>query len=151
MFPDMSSGRGSLNAASTPMKLLASVLMLFLCPASASQASDFRFCEMEGTVQAATAYPGKKARVFDMKVAVATAQVDESAEIDGYTDCSEFVGEIVEIRLQIPRGFAPAASGDKLSFKYSQVDGFDASGNFAGTSINASLTNYERPSTPSGR
>ncbi|MBL8260778.1 MAG: hypothetical protein JNM58_00025 [Xanthomonadaceae bacterium] len=131
------------------MKTLASVVMFFLC--SASQASDFRFCEMEGTVQASAPYPGKKARVFDLEVAVATARVDKSAEIDGCTDCSEFIGEVVEIRLQIPRRFAPPAAGDKITFKYSQIDGFDAGGNFAGTSINASLTDYQRPSTPPGR
>jgi hypothetical protein len=123
--------------------------MFFLC--SASQASDFRFCEMEGTVRAAAPHQGKKARVYDLEVAVATAHVDKSAEIGGYTDCNEYVGGVVEIRLQIPRRFAPPAAGDKLTFKYSQIDGFDSSGNFAGTSINASLKNYQRPSTPSGR
>ncbi len=131
------------------MRILASLVLFFLC--SASQASDFRFCEMEGIVQVAAPYPGKKARVYDLEVAIATAHVDKSAEIGGYTDCSEFVGEVVEIRLQVPRRFAPPAAGDKLSFKYSQVDGFDASGNFAGTSINASLIDYQRPSTPPGR
>lgn len=131
------------------MKTLAAGLLFFLF--SASQASDFRFCEMEATLQAAAPYSGKKARVFDLKVAVDTAQVDESSEFGGYTDCSEFVGESVEIRLQIPRRFAPPAMGDKISFKYSQVDGFDASGNYLGTSINASLTSYQRPYASLGR
>ena len=131
------------------MKILASVVMFFLC--SASQASDFRFCEMEGTVQSAAPYQGKKAGVYDLEVAVDSAHVDKSNEIGGYTDCNEFVGEVVEIRLKIPRQFAQPAAGVKVAFKYSQVDGFDASGNFAGTSINASLTSYQRPSTPPGR
>jgi|JI10StandDraft_1071094.scaffolds.fasta_scaffold714355_1 hypothetical protein len=131
------------------MKTLAAGLLFFLC--SGSQASGFRFCELEGTVQAAAPYSGKKARVFDLKVAVDTAQVDENSEFGGYTDCSEFVGESVEIRLQIPRRFAQPAVEDGLSFKYSQVDGFDARGNYVGTSINASLTSYQRPNASLGR
>src|SRR5688572_18822852 len=130
------------------MKMLAPVVMFFL--SAAAQASDFRFCEMEGTLQAAVPHPGQKARVYDLEVAVATANVDKSVQIGGYTDCSEFVGEVVEVRLQIPRRFAPPVAGDKVRFRYSRVDGFDAGGNFAGTSINASLTRYQRPSTRAG-
>lgn len=131
------------------MKMLVSVTMFLLCPAS--QASDFRFCDMEGTVQTAAPHPGKKPRVYDLMVGVSTAHVDQRSDIGGYTDCSEFVGGVVEVRLQIPRRFAPPVTGDKIRFKYSQVDGSDAGGNFSGSSTNASLTSYRRPTTPPGR
>jgi hypothetical protein len=96
-------------------------------------------------------YAGKKARVYDLEVAVNTARIDKSSDPVGDTDCSEFVGEVVEIRLQIPRRFSPPAAGDKVAFKYSQVDGFDATGRFAGTSINGELIRYQRSSPTAER
>lgn len=106
---------------------------------------------MEGTLQAEALYAGNKTHVYDMEVAIDKARVDKSSDLVGYTDCSEFVGEVVEIRLQIPRRFSPPAAGDNIAFKYSQVDGFDATGSFAGTSIKVSLIRYWRPSSGAGR
>lgn len=44
-------------------------------------------------MQAATPYSGTKARVFDLEVVVAAAQVDKSVGPGGDMDCIEFVGE----------------------------------------------------------
>ena len=69
----------------------------------------------------------------------------------GYTDCSEFVREKVEIRLQLPERFGQPHPGDQIAFNYSAIDGFDANGNFAGTSVDATLISYQIGGSPDVR
>ena len=117
-----------------------------------AHASDFRFCDMAGTVQSVTLRPGDKGRVFDFAVLVSSAQPEKGERGKmGYTDCSEFVGEKIEIRLQLPKRFGQPGSGDHIAFNYSAVDGFDANGEFAGTFIDAKLHSYQGASSPAGR
>jgi hypothetical protein len=135
------------------MKALSLSLSVFVASLpSLAFASDFRFCDMEGTVQKADLHVGNKARVFDLVVLVSSSHV-EKGEFGkmGYTDCSEFVGKNVEIRLQIPAMYGKLANGDFVSFNYSAVDGFGPGGKYVGTSISAVLHNYQKSPAAAGR
>lgn len=122
--------------------LTATVLALWLPAASAS---DFRFCDMEGTVQ--TAEPvrsGDVKRAFELSVLVADAQRENGDRGKmGYTDCLEFIGETVEIKLQIPEHLGDPVPGDRIDFNYSAIDGFGVNGAYIGTFVNASLHSYK--------
>lgn len=79
---------------------------------AAAHASDFRFCEMDGAVESATAYDGSR-RTFDVVVHVASSRKEKGERGKlGYTDCSEYVGERVDVRLQIPPRYGEPARGD---------------------------------------
>ncbi len=126
-----------------PAWLLLVAITAFL--SSMAVASDFRFCDMEGTVQKATLVPGSKARTFDLVVFVSASRVEkgERGEL-GYTDCSEFLGETVEIRLHLPETDGEPGKGDFVAFNYSAIDGFGSRGEFIGTYINAALHEYRK-------
>jgi hypothetical protein len=122
-----------------------SLLALAASVPSATFASDFRFCDMEGEVQKAILNAGNKARVFDLVVLVSASHVEKGERGKmGYTDCSEYIGESVEIRLQVPDKHGEPAQGDFVAFNYSAIDGFDDRGKFVGTSISAVLHSYRK-------
>jgi hypothetical protein len=126
------------------MKQTMLVALIFSFPAHTVLASDFRFCDMEGTVSEAILHKGNRARVYDFSVLVSSARPEKGERGKmGYTDCSEFVGKKVGFRLQLPNHVGRPISGDFIAFNYSAVDGFGADGNFAGTFINASLHSYQ--------
>ena len=130
------------------MKPVALLVMLFTA-SPAAHGSDFRYCDLQGVVQSAVAHPGGRARDFDFTVLVSAAKPESGKKArTGYTDCSEFVGERIDIRLRLPKRHGEPLAGDTIGFNYSAVDGFDAEGNFAGTSIQASLLSYRSGNTP---
>jgi hypothetical protein len=121
--------------------LTAIVLALWLPPASAS---GMRFCDLKGTIQTAEAIRSADVdRAFDLSVLIADSQLEKGRHGKmGYTDCREFVGETIVIRLQIPERLGDPSPGDLVAFNYSAIDGFGVNGGYAGTSVNASLHTY---------
>jgi len=125
--------------------LVFSIVLVAFSPAV--RASDFRFCDMNGIVQSATIYVGNRARVFDLSVLVSSAEKAEGKLGKmGYTDCHEYLGQKVDIRVHIPEKFGKPSHGDLISFSYASVDVINASGKWS-TSINASLQQYQTAST----
>lgn len=121
--------------------------LAFMTPA---HASDFQFCDMEGTIESVILQPGNRDRVFRLSVGVSSAKPD-TRTTHGYTDCSEYVGNTIVFQLQLPKQLGQPSTGDFISFNYSAVDGFDSNGEFAGTSINISLRGYKSASRQNGR
>ncbi len=115
-------------------------------------ASDFRFCDMEGSVQKATLHSDSTDGVFELSVLVSSARPEKGARGDmGYSDCKEFIGQAIEIQLQIPARFGHPGPGDWVAFNYSAVDGFDADGEFSGQQVDVSFHDYRAAAQRAGR
>ena len=92
------------------MVVLLSVVMLPL----RAEASWFEFCRMEGLVESATPATSRGPRMFDFRVNVASAKVDNDAASESYTDCLEYIGRNVEATLHLPRKHGQPKAGDRI-------------------------------------
>ncbi len=80
---------------------------------------------MEGRVESVMPAINSGHRVLDFRVAVSSAQPDKKAAPESYTDCAEYVGRSVELRLPLPRQHGRPAEGDWIVFTRSVVNSFD--------------------------
>lgn len=106
------------------MKVVATVVLLsvLMLPWRAD-ASWFEFCRMEGVVESVMPTIDGTQRSFDFRVAVSAARRDETAALESYTDCEQYVGNPVELTLVLPHHDQPAV-GDRVVFTRSLANGF---------------------------
>jgi hypothetical protein len=114
-------------------RALAIVLLAAALIPSAARASWFEFCEIDGQVASVAAESGKN--VYSLIVAVMVARRSPQGSLRGYTDCSEHVGNNMEVTLKVPRRKGRPTVGDEITFFRSAIDTFSADGAFAGTSV----------------
>jgi len=80
--------------------------------------------------------------MFDVRVNVASAQVDNDAASESYTDCLEYIGRNVEATLRLPRKHGQPKAGDRIVITRSVVDGFDLKTLRDVTHVKAKLVSY---------
>ena len=110
--------------------LLIAVAMSSATPVFASGAL---YCEMSGIVESAVHRANRKvlfgpaAPTYDLRVAVS-----ESAESDrvglSSTECGDFVGSAIDIRLDASDGLVIPQVGDRIAFSYSRIDVYGVNG-----------------------
>ena len=138
-----------LAAMGNPSKLVAGLFALL--SSSGAAASDFEYCELAGTVQSAELQPGPRARVFKLRLVLTAAQGQSGANgEDSYTDCKDRIGKELQVKLQLPRRYGKPQSGDRIRVNWSAVDGFSASGGYAGTSATTELLEYSPAGNSAG-
>lgn len=118
------------------MKSILSFLLFTLAAVSPGYASDFRYCDMVGTIEAIE--PKAKNKVPKVALAVRVTAAHREAGPNGkdsYTDCSEFVGETLQLLKRMPKRLGKPVAGNELKFNYSSADYVDATGGYAGTAI----------------
>ena len=120
------------------MSVLLSVVVLPL----RAEASWFEFCRMEGSVESAAPALDRPSRMFDFKVNVTSAQVDNDAASESYTDCVEHIGRNVEVSLHLPRKHGQPKVGDRIVITRAVVDGFDLKTLRDVTHVKAKLVSY---------
>ena len=127
------------------MKVLTAIVLVstFMLPLRA-EASWFEFCRMEGVVESVMPTIDGNQRSFDFRVVVSAARRDETAALESYTDCAQYVGSPVELTLVLPRHDQPAA-GDRIVFTRSLVNGFsDPETSEVASSVQVKLLAYHR-------
>jgi len=120
------------------------LVALAVTVATPALASDMRFCDMSGEIESAVYRTNRKVLfsrgkpTYDLTVAVSESAVAQGdRDMGSYTDCSEFIGVSVDIRLDIPKRLGEPQVGDRIEFYYSQIDTVGVDG--YGTSVCAEL------------
>lgn len=108
--------------------LVASLLAL----PHAGQASWFEFCDLAGDITEVASTAERRQYTLDVDVASATRS--KQGGLSSYTDCTEHIGQSMQIVLTLPRRAGQPSTGDRIEFSRSAVDVFD-SGGYAGTSV----------------
>jgi hypothetical protein len=111
-------------------------------------ASGFEFCDVEGSIQRVAERPKRE---YELSVQVVkSSRAKENGEIS-YTDCHEYIGQLLQVAFaaaELPR--IPRV-GDYISFSRSVVDGFGKDGAYVGTSVNTHLHSLRKQSAATGR
>ncbi len=104
-------------------------ILVAVAAGSHVQASDMRFCDLAGEIESAVYRPNREVLfsqpkpTYDLTVTVAESTLAKGGRDRGsYTDCSEFAGVSVDIRLDIPKRFGTPRAGDRIEFYYSAID-----------------------------
>lgn len=112
------------------MKKILVAATFSLSAALPAHASGFEFCDLGGEVRAAA----KSGDGYTLTVMVSdAARAKQDGELS-YTDCTGYAGKAMTVTLALPRGQAVPEPGDHIAFSRSRVDGFNADGQFTGTS-----------------
>lgn len=88
---------------------------------------------MEGEITTSSRDRSAGVGAYAMDVRIERAYERRFTE-GSYIDCGEYVGKTLRVVLVAPRGTAPA-SGDRVRFQRTVIDGFDMNGRFAGTTV----------------
>ncbi len=109
--------------------LAASTLTL---PISA-RASWFEYCDIEGEIREVA--PTDAKRTYAITVLVNSSARAKLQGNESYSDCSEHLGETMQVKLKLPRKVGSPANGDHLLFYRTAADCFGPNGDFIGQCI----------------
>jgi hypothetical protein len=116
--------------------MLKTTTLLALCALSGfaptAHASWFEFCDLEGRIESVGA-PKDEATTHTVTI-VAARRAREMGE-ESYTDCSEHLGESMDVAIELPARAGTPANGDVLVFSRSSIDAFDHQGEFLGNQV----------------
>ena len=113
-------------------RAVAVLWLLAAVAAGGARASWHEACELEGEVLAAGRDRDSGTGAYRVEV-----RIDDAAPTpreDGDTDCREYMGMTVDAVVVFPRARVPAP-GPLLRFQRTAVDGVDALGGHAGTTV----------------
>lgn len=108
------------------------IILACLALPNAAVASWLEFCDLEGEIVGVTKAEVRGEYAMDLRILAASR--DETGPHRGYTDCSEHLGQTMQVALAIPVGEGEPAPGDRVAFNRSAIDVFGPNG-YAGTSV----------------
>ncbi len=134
----------------TPRRRCSRVLALLLVPGcvapiTQARASGYAFCELTGVVRGVEATDTRRRFSIDLEIVAASPLVRDG--VSSYSDCSDRVGKAERVEMTLTRRAGAPANGDRIRFRWSAVDGFGASGDYVGTSIDVRFVSIERAAT----
>lgn len=127
------------------MKLMPNLIVVAAMASLDARSSGFEICELVGEVRAIS--PAASKRTFNIQVVVSESAKAKDGGGNSYSDCSERVGKSLDIELRLPRDADVPQQADRITFHWSAIDGFNADGSFAGTSVSTRFLKLQKSSS----